>query len=327
MIAQMKVDAPNNEMVYGKGSFSDGILKFAPADAILALGFALDLQKFVEIAEKEIIPEFGDDIKLNDPMPELGGLSIRDAIGAFKGEFLVSLTDVKMPGPGSMGGIPGGAPMDLPGGGDNPFGDPDMEGAAPALPVPGGPGGFPGGPPPGGMNPGGMMMAAMPKPEFIVAASIDTEKWLKLKAAPPLAMGLGLAMMQGISITEKDDFLLIASKDHIESTQSGSVKNPVSGSGKELFTKNDFVLKINVAPILKMDLPIPPGGPMEMLKDISHLEVVSNSGKSTGTGTMKLVFNDKSKNSLLQILKIAKAINTIVPAGMNGLDGMDEEFE
>ena len=134
-------------------------------------------------------------------------------------------------------------------------------------------------------------------------------------------------MMQGISITEKNDFLLIASKDHIESTQSGSVKNPVSGSGKELFTKNDFVLKINVAPILKMDLPIPPGGPMEMLKDISHLEVVSNSGKSTGTGTMKLVFNDKSKNSLLQILKIARAINTIVPAGMNGLDGMDEEFE
>ena len=117
-----------------------------------------------------------------------------------------------------------------------------------------------------------MMMAAMPKPEFIVAASIDTEKWLKLKAAPPLAMGLGLAMMQGISITEKDDFLLIASKDHIESTQSGSVKNPVSGSAKELFTKNDFVLKINVAPILKMDLPIPPGGPMEMLKDISHLK-------------------------------------------------------
>ena len=67
LITQMKVDAPNNEMVYGKGSFSDGILKFAPADAILALGFALDLQKFVEIAEKEIIPEFGDDIKLNEP--------------------------------------------------------------------------------------------------------------------------------------------------------------------------------------------------------------------------------------------------------------------
>lgn len=171
------------------------------------------------------------------------------------------------------------------------------------------------------------MMAAMPKPEFIVAASIDTEKWLKLKAAPPLAMGMGLAMMQGFSITEKDDFLLIASKDHIEATQSGSVKNPISGSGKELFAKNDFVLKINVAPILKLDFPIPPGGPEEMLKDISHLEIVSNSSKTSGTGTMKLAFTDKSKNSLSQVLKIVKAINTIVPAGMNGLDGMDEEFE
>ena len=210
----------------------------------------------------------------------------------------------------------------------NPFGDPEMaEGDIP-FPAPGGAGGFPGGgPPPGGMDPGGMMMAAMPKPEFIVAASIDTEKWLKLKAAPPLAMGMGLAMMQGYSITEKDDFLLIASKDHLQATQTGSVKNPASGPGKDFFANNDFVLKINVAPILKMDLPIPPGGPMEMLKDISHLEIASNSGKTSGTGTMKLVFTDKSKNSLSQVLKIAKAINTIVPAGENGLDGMDEEFE
>ena len=323
----MKVDAPNNEMVYGKGGFSDGILNFAPADAILALGFAFDLSKFVEIAEKEILPEFGDDIKLNEPMPELGGLSIRDAIGAFTGEFMVSLTDVKMPTPGAGGGFPGGPSMDGPGGDANPFGDSDMEGAAPSFPGPGGEAGFPGGGPPGGMDPGAMMMAAMPKPEFIVAASINTEKWLKLKAAPPLAMGMGLAMMQGYSITEKDDFLLIASKDHLQATQSGAVKNPASGAGKELFAKNDFVLKINVAPILKMDLPIPPGGPMEMLKDISHLEVASNSGKTSGTGTMRLVFEDKNKNSLSQVLEIVKAINTIVPASMNGLDGMDEEFE
>jgi len=327
LVAQMKVDAPNNEMVYGKGGFSDGILNFAPADAILALGFAFDLSKFVEIAEKEILPEFGNDIKLNEPMPELGGISIRDAIGAFKGEFLVSLTDVKMPTPGAGGGFPGGPSMDGPGGDANPFGDPDMEGAAPSFPGPGGEGGFPGGGPPGGMDPGAMMMAAMPKPEFIVAASINTEKWLKLKAAPPLAMGMGLAMMQGYSITEKDEFLLIASKDHLQATQSGAVKNPASGAGKELFAKNDFVLKINVAPILKMDLPIPPGGPMEMLKDISHLEVASNSGKTSGTGTMRLVFEDKNKNSLSQALTIVKALNTIVPACMNGLDRLDDEFE
>ena len=106
MIGQGKFDAPNNEMVYGKGGFSDKILSFSPADAILSLGLALDLQKFIKYAEKEILPEFGDDIKLDEPVDELGGLSIRDAINAFTGEFLISLTDVKMPDPSSMGGFP-----------------------------------------------------------------------------------------------------------------------------------------------------------------------------------------------------------------------------
>ena len=323
MVGQVKLDAPSNDMVYGKGGFSDGILKFAPSDAVLALGFAFDLIKFVEYAEKDLLSEFGEDIKLDEAMPELGGLTIRDAISSFTGEFLASITDVKMPDPAAMGGFPGGpgGTEENPFGGDtspaedNPFGDDNMEDSP--FPGPGAPGGFPSAGPPSGMDPSAMMMAAMPKPEFIVAASIDTGKWLKLKAAPPVGMGLGLAMMQGYSITEKNDFLLIASKDHLEATQSGSVKNPVSGSGKEIFEKNDFVFKINVAPILKMDLPIPPGGPMEMLKDISHLEMASNSGKTSGTGTMKLAFTDKNRNSLSQILKLIKAVQTIVPEGMN----------
>ena len=323
MVGQVKLDAPSNDMVYGKGGFSDGILKFAPSDAVLALGFAFDLIKFVEYAEKDLLSEFGEDIKLDEAMPELGGLTIRDAISSFTGEFLASITDVKMPDPAAMGGFPGGpgGTEENPFGGDtspaedNPFGDDNMEDSP--FPGPGAPGGFPSAGPPSGMDPSAMMMAAMPKPEFIVAASIDTGKWLKLKAAPPVGMGLGLAMMQGYSITEKNDLLLIASKDHIAATQSGSVKNPVSGSGKEIFEKNDFVFKINVAPILKMDLPIPPGGPMEMLKDISHLEMASNSGKTSGTGTMKLAFTDKNRNSLSQILKLIKAVQTIVPEGMN----------
>ena len=323
MVGQVKLDAPSNDMVYGKGGFSDGILKFAPSDAVLALGFAFDLIKFVEYAEKDLLSEFGEDIKLDEAMPELGGLTIRDAISSFTGEFLASITDVKMPDPAAMGGFPGGpgGTEENPFGGDtspaedNPFGDDNMEDSP--FPGPGAPGGFPSAGPPSGMDPSAMMMAAMPKPEFIVAASIDTGKWLKLKAAPPVGMGLGLAMMQGYSITEKNDFLLIASKDHLEATQSGSVKNPVSGSGKEIFEKNDFVFKINVAPILKMDLPIPPGGPMEMLKDISHLEMASNSGKTSGSGTMKLAFTDKNRNSLSQILKLIKAVQTIVPEGMN----------
>ena len=68
---------------------------------------------------------------------------------------------------------------------------------------PGAVGGFPGAQGPLEVNPGAMMMAAMPKPEFIVAASIEPEKWLKLKAAPPLAMGLGFAMMQGVQSLKK----------------------------------------------------------------------------------------------------------------------------
>ena len=84
LIAQLKVDVPNNEMVYGKGGFSDGILKFTPIDSILALGFAFDVSKFVEFAEKEILPEFGDDIKLNEPMPELGGCPL-DVISSSPG--------------------------------------------------------------------------------------------------------------------------------------------------------------------------------------------------------------------------------------------------
>ena len=323
MVGEVKIDAPSNDMVYGKGGFSDGILKFAPSDAVLALGFAFDLLKFVEYVEKELLPEFGEDIKLDEAMPELGGLTIRDAISSFTGEFLASITDVKMPDPASMGGFPGGPGVaeenpfgdDASPAEDNPFGDDDMEDSP--FPDPGAPGGFPGGAPPGEMDPTAMMMAAMPKPEFIVVASIDTEKWLKLKAAPPLAMGLGLAMMQGYSITEKNDFLIVASKDHIKASQSGSVSNPTSGTAKSLFKENDFVLKINVAPILKMDLPIPPGGPMEMLKDISHLELAYNSGKTSGIGTMKLVFTNEDKNSLSTILKFVQAVQTIVPQGMN----------
>ena len=149
MVGQVKLDAPSNDMVYGKGRFSDGILKFAPSDAVLALGFAFDLLKFVEYAEKELLTEFGEDIKLDEAMPELGGLTIRDAISSFTGEFLASITDVKMPDPAAMGGFPGGAGgaeenpfgSDTSPAEDNPFGDDNMEDSP--FPGPGTPGGFP----------------------------------------------------------------------------------------------------------------------------------------------------------------------------------------
>jgi hypothetical protein len=56
---------------------------------------------------------------------------------------------------------------------------------------------------------------------------------------------------------------------------------------------------------------------MEMLKDISHLELAYNSGKTSGIGTMKLVFTNEDKNSLFTILKLVQAVQTIVPQGMN----------
>ena len=91
-------------------------------------GFSLDLAKFLEFAEKEILPEIGDEVKLDEPIPELGGLSPLDAINAFTGEFLVSITDIKMPAPAAGAGGPGADPF---GGAAppeaNPFGDPEME--------------------------------------------------------------------------------------------------------------------------------------------------------------------------------------------------------
>ena len=80
----------------------------------------LIFQTSLNLQRRKFFPEFGEDIQLDKPMPELGGLSIKDAIAAFTGEFLVSLTDVKMPDPSSMGGFPGGPDADPFGGNDAP---------------------------------------------------------------------------------------------------------------------------------------------------------------------------------------------------------------
>jgi len=298
---EMRMDillkTPNDELVYGKGEFSDGILKLTPSDAIFSLGFATNLPKFIKYLEKDIIPEFEDEFNLDNPIAELGNLSIRDVINTFTGEFMLSLTDIKMPDPASLADAAQ----------DDPFGDIEMEDMEDmdALPSPAGSGdaALP------IMDPTAMLMAAMPKPEFILGASIDTEKWATLKASPPFAMGLGLAMMQGYAVTEKDDFLIVASKDHIEASQSGSVANPVSGGSMPVYKENDFVMIFKVEPLLDMGLPIPPGEAMDMIKEISHLEASSNSGKKNGTGTLRLVFTDSDKNSLGTLLKIiSKAI-------------------
>ena len=305
MRMNMRVKTPNDELVYGKGEFSEGILKLTPSDAIFSLGFATDLSKFLKYLEKDIISEFKDDFNADKPIAELGNLSIRDVINTFTGEFMLSLTDIKMPDPTSLADAAE----------DDPFGDivmedmedmedmdalPDAAGFEDAaLPM---------------MDPTAMLMAAMPKPEFIIGASIDSEKWATLKASPPLAMGLGLAMMQGYAVTEKDGFLIITSKDHIEASQSGKVANPVSGNSVPLYKENDFVMIFKMEPLLNMGLPIPPGEAMDMLKKISHLEAYSNSGQNEGTGTFRIVFTDSAKNSFSTVVEmITKTIFSLTP--------------
>ena len=49
----MEFEAPNEEMVYGNGSFSGEILSFAPADPIFSLGFAMKLVKFTQFFERK----------------------------------------------------------------------------------------------------------------------------------------------------------------------------------------------------------------------------------------------------------------------------------
>ena len=56
---------------------------------------------------------------------------------------------------------------------------------------------------------------------------------------------------------------------------------------------------------------------MEKRKEFSDLEIISNFGNTSGAGMMKLFFTKNSKNSLSEILKIGKALNTIMPEGMN----------
>ena len=324
MVAAMEFQAPNEEMVYGNGSFSDEILSFAPADPIFSLGFAMKLEKFAEFFEKEILGELGVELKLDEAMPELGNLTIRDAINAFTGELMISMTDLTMPDNGAGGGLPPAMDESM---NKDPFSDPKMEDGDLSFPASGNGGAMPAAGAPTGMNPGAMMMAGMPKPEFIIAASIDTEKWLKLKSAPPLAMGLGLAMMQGISITEKNDFLLIASKEHIGATQSGSVKNPISGPARKIFETNDFVWRINVAPIMNLDLPIPPGEATELIRGISHLEISSINASTTGKSELKLVFADAQQNSLSYIFKLVNAVQSISRMGKNEFEDIEEGFE
>jgi hypothetical protein len=124
-------------------------------------------------------------------------------------------------------------------------------------------------------------------------------------------MAMGLAMLQGISVTVKDARLVIASKKHMAEAMEGSLSNKVSGTELSLFKENDFVLKFDVDGISKLDeTPIPPPA-MEILKKVTYLAVTGTSGETGGAGALRIGIADKEANSLRVLLELAPILQML----------------
>ena len=303
-----ELQVPEGFEQFGKGGLSEGMTNLIPSQALAALSLSLDMKAVTDYFENTLLPiaeEAGEEIDLDQVIPELG-IKPRDVLEAFTGEISLALTEVSMEGGGP---VPGEDPPNeaepqvdpFGGGGDeqppaevDPFG-----GSTDSQPNPGqdSPGGGPG-------------MGGLPV-EFIAALSVNPANWEKLKAAPPLAMAMGLAMLQGISVTVKDDRLVIASKKHMAEAMEGSLSNKVSGTELSLFKENDFVLKFDVDGISKLDeTPIPPPA-MEILKKVTYLAVTGTSGETGGTGALRIGIADKEANSLRVLLELAPILQML----------------
>ena len=180
------------------------------------------------------------------------------------------------------------------GGGEQPEAEDDPFGSSPVS-----------GPIPSGGNPqGGPGMGGGLPVEFIAALSVDPANWEKLKAAPPLTMAMGLAMIQGITVTVKDNRLLVASKKHTTEAMEGSVTNKLSGSELSLFKDNDFALKLDIAELAKLeDAPLPPPA-MASLGKLSYLAITGDSNEKGSSGSLRIGFADSQSNSLKSLLEI-----------------------
>jgi len=280
-----ELQVPEGFEQFGKGGLSDGATNLIPAKALAALSLSLDMKAVVDYLEKVVLPGAGDSVSLDEVIPQLG-IKPRDVLQAFTGEISVAVTEFSMGGGGSDEQPP--AEVD-------PFGG----------------GGTDSQPNPGQDSPGGgPVMGGLPV-EFIAALSVNPANWEKLKAAPPLTMAMGLAMLQGISVTVKDDRLVIASKKHMAEAMEGSLSNKVSGTELSLFKENDFVLKFDVDGISKLDeTPIPPPA-MEILKKVTYLAVTGTSGETGGAGALRIGIADKEANSLRVLLELAPILQML----------------
>ena len=215
-----ELQVPEGFEQFGKGGLFDGATNLIPDKALAALSLSLDMKAVVDYLEKVVLPGAGDSVSLDEVIPQLG-IKPRDVLQAFTGEISVAVTEFSMGGGGSDEQPP--AEVDPFGGEGNEQppaeGDP-FDGSTDSQPNPGqdSPGGGPG-------------MGGLPV-EFIAALSVNPANWEKLKAAPPLTMAMGLAMLQGISVTVKDDRLVIASKKHMAEAMEGSVKNKLSSRAR-----------------------------------------------------------------------------------------------
>ena len=127
-------------------------------------------------------------------------------------------------------------------------------------------------------------------------------------------MAMGLAMLQGISITVKDDRLLIASKKHMAEAMEGSVKNKLSGSEQSLFKDNDFALKLDIAEAAKLeDVPLPQPV-MASLKKFSYLAITGKSDEKSSSGALRIGFGDKRTNSLKTLIETAPVLMKMLGA-------------
>ena len=309
-----ELQVPEGFERFGKGGLSEGALNLIPAKALAALSLSLDMKAVVDYFENVVLPAAGDPVSLDDTIPDLG-LKPRDVLETFTGEISVALTEFSM---GGGGPVPG---QDLPGEPEqNPFGgggdeqpavevDPFGETPAPEpVPDQGLPGGASGGLPPGGPPAGGPGMGGGLPVEFIAALSVDSAKWEKLMESPPLKMAMGLAMLQGISVTVKDDRLLLASKKHMAEAMEGSVQDKLAGSEQSIFKDNDFALKLDLAAAAKLeDIPLPPPV-MANLSALSYLAVTGKSDEKGSSGALRIGLADKESNSLKTLIEIGPAL-------------------
>ena len=309
-----ELQVPEGFERFGKGGLSEGAVNLIPAKALAALSLSLDMKAVVDYFENVVLPAAGDPVSLDDTIPELG-LKPRDVLETFTGEISVALTEFSMGGGGPVPGedLPG-EPEQNPfgGGGDeqpavevDPFGESPAPEPAPDQGLPGGAGGGlpPGGPPTGGSGMGGGLPV-----EFLAALSVDPAKWETLKAAPPLAGAMAGAMLMGISVTVKDERLVLASKKHIAEALEGSVQDKLAGSEQSLFKDNDFALKLDLAAAAKLeDVPLPPPV-MANLSALSYLAITGKSDEKGSSGALRIGLADKESNSLKTLIEIGPAL-------------------